>query len=429
MLMKCIVLLSYMLEFLISFFFLNNLFSRKKKLWQTLLFGILIYCVCCASFLFDNVIFNTTLFTIANIVFALLFFETRIKGAFLSAFFLTAAEMATEFIVMNVLSLTTSKDINVYLENSFMFLLMVILSKISFLLVSRIALIAGLYLNGHKKTQFPFFLLIYPLCSILILYVFFIIAERYNISHTIEIAILFGSIAIVLSIFLTYIFYSKTQREIDELFIAQQDAERIKTDTAYYALLDSQNEMLKTITHDEKNHLSVIKSLANSQEINAYIDTIYNEISFHSLFGNTKNKYLDLLINKYQSVCDTNGISFDTSIKTANLAFMEAPDIITLISNILDNAVEAAKPSIEKRIDLSINHVNNFDVLTCSNSCDKKPSSSGKTLHTTKSSEGFHGFGIKSIKRITDKYNGEFDWFYHEDAKEFVINIVFFYKD
>ena len=208
--MKIIVFLSYMLELLVTFFFLNNLFSRKRKLWQTILFGVLIYSACCASFLFDNVIINTTIYTVANFIYTILFFETKLRGAILSAFFLTAAEMSTEFIVMNILSLTTSKDINVYLESSFMFFLMVILSKTSFLLVTRIAVTAGLYLNGRKKTQFPFFLFIYPLCSVLILYVFFVVAGNYNISHSVEIAILFASIAIVLSVFLTYIFYSKT---------------------------------------------------------------------------------------------------------------------------------------------------------------------------------------------------------------------------
>ena len=55
-----------------------------------------------------------------------------------------------------------------------------------------------------------------------------------------------------------------------------------------------------------------------------------------------------------------------------------------------------------------------------------KPISAGKTLSTTKNVDGFHGFGIKSIKRIVKKYHGEFDWFYRETEKEFVVNIVFF---
>lgn len=88
-------------------------------------------------------------------------------------------------------------------------------------------------------------------------------------------------------------------------------------------------------------------------------------------------------------------------------------------------AVEAAKLSNRKSIDLSINRVNKFDVLTCSNSCDSKPYAIGKTLRTTKSDTCFHGLGVNSIKNIVNKYDGSFEWNYNEDAQEFVIYISF----
>ena len=59
---------------------------------------------------------------------------------------------------------------------------------------------------------------------------------------------------------------------------------------------------------------------------------------------------------------------------------MDAPDLITLLSNILDNAVEAASVSEKKTIELSINRVNEFDMLSCVNSSDRKPRSVGKSL-------------------------------------------------
>ena len=420
-------LVAYAIEFFVVYFFLTNLFSRKKRLVFLIPVGSIMYLFCWIIFIvISNSILNTFLYATVTFFFALIFFDTKLKGAMFSSLFLTATMMAIEFISMNLLSLSTSKDITAYKENIFIYSLFTILNKTLYLVVAKIAILAGVYLKGQKNKHFPFFLLIYPLCSMIILYTFWVIAVKYQISSFIEIVILVSSVAIIVSIVLTYIFYSKTSKEIDELFKARQDAERIKTDTTYYALLDNQNETLKTITHDEKNHLAVIKALANNPEVDKYIDNIAHEIKYHSMFGNTKNKFLDLLLNKYQSICDSLGIEFVTSIKTANLAFMEEPDMITLISNILDNAVEAAKQSKEKRIDLSINHINNFDVLTCSNSCDKKPSSSGKTLHTTKTAEGFHGFGVKSIKKIAGKYNGEFDWSYNESSNEFTAYIAFF---
>ena len=49
-----------------------------------------------------------------------------------------------------------------------------------------------------------------------------------------------------------------------------------------------------------------------------YIDKVYGQIRYYSLFGNTKNKMLDLMINKYQSICENESINFFVSIKTWN---------------------------------------------------------------------------------------------------------------
>jgi len=49
-----------------------------------------------------------------------------------------------------------------------------------------------------------------------------------------------------------------------------------------------------------------------------------------SVFGNTNNKHLDLLLNKYQSECETAAADFDYSIKTANLSFMDSADFISM---------------------------------------------------------------------------------------------------
>lgn len=265
----------------------------------------------------------------------------------------------------------------------------------------------------------------FPLCSIIILIAFWTISSVYELTQDIQIIISAAGIAIVVSIILTYVFYGKTTRELDELYKAQSDAERVHTDIAYYAILDKQNDMLKTFIHDEKNHLSVIKSLADNPEVSDYIDKIYGEISHHSMFGNTNNKMLDLMINKYQYMCRAENIDFYVQCKTANLNYIENSDLITMLSNMLDNSVEAVKASKEKRIDLTINKANGFDIITCTNSCDKKPQSIGKMLKTTKTDDGFHGLGVNSIKRIVKKYNGDFEWSYNENTKEFAVYIAF----
>lgn len=412
--MNLVSALSHAMELFIVFQFFNDLFSTKGKKIVATAVGFGFYAVAYAAFLFVNsTVANILLCFVIDSVFAKLFFECNIKGATLGALFIAVSNTASEFIVISLLAIIGGGDIKAYQSSVYIYLLMVLLSKSVLFVLTKAAVYAGLYLRGQKGVRIPAFLLIYPIASIVILYTFWMISVRYELPKNISVIISAASIAIIASAFLTFVFYGRTSQKLDELYKTQREAERLRTDQTYYALLDQQNEMLKTITHDEKNHLIAIKALADDPAVSEYIENIYGDIKYHSMFGNTKNKFLDLLLNKYKSIC----------------SFMDAPDLITLLSNILDNAVEAASVSEKKTIELSINRVNEFDMLSCVNSSDRKPQSVGKSLRTSKNSGGFHGLGTKSIKAMAGKYNGEFDWAYSEADREFTVNIAFFHTD
>ena len=229
----------------------------------------------------------------------------------------------------------------------------------------------------------------------------------------------------LVSTFVTYLLYNQTAKKESEVYILQSELERKEIDESYYKVLDYQNEKLRTLVHDEKNHLSIIKSLSSTDEIEKYIDRIYDDLDKYSTNGKTKNKMLDLILNKYKVLCEKENIDFYINIRTANLSYIENTDLTSLLSNILDNAIEAAKSTSEKMIDLSINRVNGSDMLTCVNSSDMKPVSVSGILKTTKSDKTFHGMGTKSIRRIVNKYRGEYEWDYDEMKKEFSVFIMF----
>lgn len=421
--------LSHFLEFFILLFFLNDLFScTGKRMFRMFAVGFGMHFAAFLSFvIFDSTLVNISLCFIIDFVFAKLYFDCGIKGALLSSLFLAVSNTATEFLVINFLAMISSGDITSYQSNVYMYLMMVLMSKAALFVLVKAAAYMGLYLRDGQ-VRAPLFLLIYPVASIVILYTFWMISIRYELTQGISLIISASGIAVIISVFLTFIFYGRTSRRMDDLFKAQSEAERLQADQTYYALLDKQNELLKTMTHDEKNHLIAIKALANDPAVDEYIENIYGEIKCHSMFGNTKNRYLDLMFNKYNSICDSEGIDFSFSAVTANLSFMEAPDMITFVSNVLDNAVDAAKKSKKKRIELSVSKRNGAEVFSCCNSCEYKPRTDGKILKTTKNSDGFHGLGVKSVKNIVGKYGGEFDWAYDDSKKEFRATAVFFCK-
>ncbi len=422
-------LTAHILELIVSFAFINNIFGKKllfeKK--ATPYFAAAILCTLEYSvyILFDSTAINILLFFFINMTLALMFFNASFTSSVIASAFLSAELTASEFLSLTFLSFGLENDFSYYKESVSVFLLATLISRFIFYIFTKVSEYAGFYLQGNRNIRVPVFLFLYPLTAVAILYTFWIISTSYTITKSTSIAIMIASFAILISVFLTFTFYSRTSKRLDELYKEQSEAERVKTDTAYYAILDKQNEALKMLTHDEKNHLLAIKTIANDPEVSAYIDKIYGEIKVNSVFGNTNNKYLDLLLNKYQTECETNKINFDYYIKTANLSFMDSADMISMISNILDNAVEAAKHSQEKNVNLSINRNGSFDILSCCNSYDQKPTVSEGKLISTKRMPGIHGYGMKSIIKTAEKYGGEVEWNYNENDCLFCVRIGF----
>lgn len=413
---------AHLIEFFIAYIFYSFVFRAKKKTLYILLVGFLLYSpALLLYFVFRSTVVNILAGTVFSFFFCKLFFVCKTKEAIFSALFLSAALMASEFISMSLFS-TDTGNINSFLADINSFIVVAVFRSLLYLLM---ILPVGLVFRKTNIGKPPFFLFFFPIAAMVILYTLWLTASQAPRSPTVNLLMIAASFCVILSILLTYIFYGKTSRELTDLYNSLSENDRIKTDEAYYEILDRQNIQLKTLIHDEKNHLAAIKSLANNREVSEYIDAVFGQIEENSLFGNTKNKILDLIINKYQYICESEHIRFYVSIKTANLQQLDKPDLIALLGNLLDNAVDAAKQSKNKKIDLSINKANGFDVLTCVNSCDRVPSRVGDELETTKTDTASHGLGVKSMKRIVKKYKGNFEWRYDDAANEFAVHIVF----
>lgn len=415
--------IAHVVEFFTYFLFFNIVFEQKKKTLTTVGCGLFGYAV---VFFFYCIFRSTNINIIIGMAFifqfAMLFFNCKIRDAAFSSLFLTVTLTASEFIIMSIISVMHGENINYYKSSPYYMIMMVIFSRTIFLVF---VLLVGMLMPKSPFRKIPFFLLVFPIAATIVIYTIWVISANTDLPEKFNYLIIITSLAMIFSIFLTYIFYAKTTRKLNDFYEMDSELERIKTETAYYSILDEQNEQLKTVLHDEKNHLATIKSLANNDEVSEYIDSIYGQIEVTSLFGNTNNKILDIIINKYKYICSQLGIEFYVSIKSSNLSEVENTDLTTLLGNIFDNAIEAAKNSQRKKIDFSINKVNGMEVLTCKNTSDLKPRLVGNDLKSSKKSPGFHGLGIKSIKRIVKKYDGNFEWMYNSEEKEFTVCVIF----
>ena len=88
---------------------------------------------------------------------------------------------------------------------------------------------------------------------------------------------------------------------------------------------------------------------------------------------------------------------------------MEDEDVVVVLSNLLDNAIEAASQcAVEKIVKVKFVEENDGYILSVHNTANNNFSYNGKDVVTTKEDKLSHGYGIKNIKTILEKYNYDY---------------------
>ncbi len=414
----------YMTEMLISYTYFSDISSRKIKSRYILLIGVALFLpAAILNFRFNNIALNILSFVLINIVFSLLCFEINLLKAVINTIILEVIVTISESAVLSIISAFTETAYTSYQDNFTIYFLDVLLSKMLYFIICKVCTRISSYKSQTNGS--PLYLLIYPVSTMVMLVILRIVLSKSKVSSELNTSISVISFIMLLSVIVIYVFYNNSIKKDNELFALRNEIDKIEINDAYNAILEHQNDELHRFAHDTKNHLITIKALSDNETVDEYIDKIYDDLKKISVSGKTKNKILDMIINKYSILCEINNIKFITIVKTANLDFIENSDLSTLLNNLLDNALEAAKKSNEKTIELSINRKQTFDVLTCINSCDMPPVTINKNLATTKKDKKLHGYGTKSIMKIAQKYSGNYQWDYDDNLKEFTTTIVF----
>ncbi len=186
--------------------------------------------------------------------------------------------------------------------------------------------------------------------------------------------------------------------------------EPMKQITASYIEMNEKNVELRRFRHDIKNLLLVLKSLITDDKMDQavrYIDKMYNAIEINrTKMFDTGNYIADALLESKAKIAIQNDIimTVDGNIPSNRV---EDVNMVILISNLLDNAIEAAKQVTgERKIEVQSILKKNLWILSVKNSCVKDIVIRENRIETTKEEKEAHGFGISNIERVAKKYDG-----------------------
>ena len=168
-----------------------------------------------------------------------------------------------------------------------------------------------------------------------------------------------------------------------------------------FEMLQDNMELINHKVHDLRHQLRAAE-LGTSIDPNFLID-FERSLRIYDNSFDTGCKELDLILTDLKFRAQSYQIDVDAMVDGSAILFLERQDIVSLFSNILENAFnyEKSLAEVSKRsIRLRLGKKNGFVHIEEENPI-------GPTLEQTDDRhEGYHGYGIPSTKRIAKKYGG-----------------------
>ena len=122
------------------------------------------------------------------------------------------------------------------------------------------------------------------------------------------------------------------------------------------------------------------------------------------------NYDFDVIVNRKLAEIKAHNIPIQVHISVPKELPYSTEDLFSLINNIMNNALEAARETPDPRIFFNAKTQKNYFILTVQNSSSGNVLEDNPDLKTTKSNPSYHGYGIRLIRQIAEKYNGAADF-------------------
>lgn len=171
-------------------------------------------------------------------------------------------------------------------------------------------------------------------------------------------------------------------------------------------------EKVRALRHDMKHHMNELKILAAKGEdraIENYIDDMEEFITNPNEIVSSGNFEIDSVMNYLirRAKEELHTVNVNVQLPESVSHFF---DINVILGNLLENSIEAARQTEEKRLDMNIEMQQGILKIRIENSYNGKivfdRERGYQELLSTKKVRGLHGIGLRHVRRMVEKYDG-----------------------
>ena len=243
--------------------------------------------------------------------------------------------------------------------------------------------------------------------------IYYIMAHNDNI-HIPALLIYIIMFSYLLINIIIFVLYETINKETEKNYYIMAKYKQYEITEQHNSEIVKMHSNMREWRHDYANHmLAIMMYLEKSEtkdshivEAINYIKDLDGQITSFSAIVSTGNYIVDAIVSAKLALAASFDIKFDYNISLPDSLPIADTDICTLLSNLLDNAIEACRKLEEGRyINLGMFIIRHQLHIEITNSTDGGYKKDGGTFKSTKQGR-WHGIGMKHIEMIVNEHRG-----------------------
>ncbi len=228
-----------------------------------------------------------------------------------------------------------------------------------------------------------------------------------GLSVLLEVALLAMSVAFYL-MFLSICnsYHEKIQHSLIEQQYALQ--------TAHFAEVQTANQALRELRHELKNYMFYMNYLIDQGDfdrLRRFFSEFYQKEHRNLYEISGSDSFLDAVLQQKITAARALGAEVTEHVLLPDDDTLNNLDLCIVLSNLIDNAVEACHSLAHPAIDIRLKRVKDYVSVVVENTASMDVLKQNPLMRTSKGDKETHGIGLRVIRQIVERYDGsiEFD--------------------
>lgn len=336
-------------------------------------------------------------------LFSVTFFKTRIFWNIIFSIISYGICLISDGLVQLIVTTDRTSILN---SNDVKYTIILMLAKVIQIII--VLLFRIVFKNKVTKERVSYkyitIFLIVPIMTVVLMLIFLMVEEHMAMAVGTLVLLSLNVVFILMMNIIT-----DKERRLTELKLMEENA--LNQLSLHTKLEQAYGEQRKT-THEFRHHIDCLCGLMKNEEYvyaREYVDKLNKDFMETVNMLNTGNPIVDSVLEQKIISARNKGICIIPVFNDLSKLKIENDDIVVILSNLLDNAIEACERFVTEKKEIKIYMEDNVEgtTLVIKNSLEKEIVIKNGKLITSKDDKLNHGIGMSNVKNIVEKYNGE----------------------